>query len=392
MALGMKKWIGLVGVGCFLVALRTLPPAALEVPARRNEPLQAERHLDALRGEIVYTGGQLQRLRWANAVIPATLAGGELVTFEFPDNALPEQIERVRGLILAEASQLGPPSADVALGVFFRDYRGERYPSAPTGYNLDAHYYFGERDGRAYCAAVHPVWRQSAEGKANISTVRSGSDGSYLGVCALIRQFGLPGPAVQAWLAGGGTALAASAQPGRGGLLLYRDVVNAALTRRGPLGVRNFAFGYVMTRVDYDRCFAGVAEGCAQLFLRPELENYRGPGVLPTAKARTLAPAQAMQGSSAFEPADFHVVADMAQDFGRERFLAWWTADGDVAEAFQASFGEDLGSWNLRRISRFIPITKPGPAVSQAGLLGGALLLAFASIIAGLWARRRRVA
>jgi hypothetical protein len=152
-------------------------------------------------------------------------------------------------------------------------------------------------------------------------------------------------------------------------------------------------FSFLSTRLDLDRCFAGVAPGCAEIFLHPELDgSYRGPGFLPERTVRSYWPASAVQGRSMFEPADYHVAANLAEEFGRRRFMEWWTAEGDVAEAFEASFGVDVGTWNLRRIAAFVTVARPGPGVSEAGLMGGALLLAFSSIIAGLWSRRRRVA
>jgi hypothetical protein len=87
-----------------------------------------------------------------------------------------------------------------------------------------------------------------------------------------------------------------------------------------------------------------------------------------------------------------HTVANLAQEFGPERFNQWWTADGDVADAFEASFGLDLGSWTLGEISKDMEITKPGPGVAWSGLLGALLIMTLSSVIAGMWAIRRRVA
>lgn len=389
MALGMKQWLGLVGAGVALVALCTLPPSALEVPTRRPPPPEQQR-LDALRRNVVAANNTLQRVRWADAVIPATLAGPGPVVFDFPEGAVPEQVERVRDRTLAELDDVTPGRSGVALGLFLLDYRDGRYPGAPTGAQLDAHFFLGERDGRPYCVTVRPAWRMNRAQQIHLPGLPS--DDSYLGVCGLVREYGLPGPAVQAWLAEGGTALAASPRPSGGSVLFYRAVTDAASVRRGPLGQRNLALGDLLTRVDYDRCFAGVAEGCAEMFLHPEL-GYSAPRGFPSARgARPHWPASAVQRRSLFEPADYHVVADLAEEFGRERFAEWWTAEGDVAAAFETSFGVDVGTWYLRRVSRFVTISRPGPGVSEAGLMGGLLLLALSSMVAGLWSRRRRVA
>lgn len=390
MALGMKQWLGLVGTGVALVALGTLPPSALNLPTRRP-PLPEQQRLDALRRTVVAANNTLQRVRWADAVIPATLAGQGPVVFGFPDGAPPEQVERVRARTLAELDDVAAGPSDLALGLFLLDYRDARYPGAPTGAQLDAHFFFGEKDGQAYCAAVRPAWRRDSAERIHLPGLPS--DDSYLGVCGLVREYGLPGPAVQAWLADGGTALAASPRPSGGSVLFYRAVTDAALARRGPLGQKNLAFGDLLSRVDYDRCFAGVAQGCAEMFLHPALAAGSDPR--SSSAARTVRPhwpASAVQRRSLFEPADYHVAADLVEEFGRERFAAWWTAEGDVAAAFEASFGVDVGTWYLRRVSGFVAISRPGPGVSEAGLMGGLLLLAFSSMVAGLWSRRRRVA
>ena len=390
MALGVKQWLGLVGFGVALVALGTLPPAEVNVPTRRP-PLPEQQRLDVLRRKVVATNNTLQRVRWAEEVVPGTLAGEGPVVFGFPDGAVPEQVERVRTRTAAEVDEVAAGASDVALGVFFVDYRDARYPGAPTGAQLDVHYFFGEKDGRPYCAVVRPVWRRAAPDQIHLPGVPS--DGSYLGVCGLVRAYGLPGPAVRAWLAGGGAVLATSGRPTQGTVLLYGTLGDVALARREVFGTPNLAFGYLPTRMDYDRCFAGVTMGCAEMFVHPALVNaFDGPGSVSGRTARSHWPASAVQGRSIFEPADYHVAADLAEEFGRERFRRWWVAEGDVAEAFEASFGVDVGTWNLRRIGGFVTISRPGPSVSQAGFVGGVLLLALSSIIAGLWARRRRVA
>jgi len=279
--------------------------------------------------------------------------------------------------------------SDVAVGLFFKDYRSDRYPDVHVGYQIGTYYYFGQSDGRTYCATVRPAWRQAPNNQVRLSVMPG--DAPFLGVCDLIRAYGLPGPAVRSWLADGGTALAASVHPSGGSDFFFRDLGDATVARRGFLGRTSQPLGYFIAS-DHDRCFAGLAAGCAQIFLHPGWTDYGGSGGRLRTGSSPHAPASAVQQRSVFEPADYHVVADLAAEFGPERFMAWWTADGNVADAFQASFGVNVGTWNLRRIGDFLTIAKPGPGVTRSGVLGAVLILALSAIVAGLWARRRQVA
>lgn len=386
MALGMRQWLGFVAAGFAFVALETLPPRATELPEPQDPPLQAERRRDALRGEALRAATLLQRMRWADSIIPATLSGEGPVVFSFPEGTRPEQEEMIRSRTLSELP--GSPS-DVATGIFFLPLTVGAVPGAPVAARTRAEYYFGEREGRPYCVIARPVWRQSADDRVVLPTVMS--DESYLGLCELIRAHGLPGPAVRAWLAGGGADLALSARPGRGTQLTYVSLSDAYRPRI-LLGLRNSLWARSTRRLSEDRCFYGIAEGCAEMFLQPRLRAYSGLAAQTRADILERSPVSATQEGSLFEPADYHVVADLAEEFGPDRFQQWWTADGDVLDAFAASFGVDAGAWNLDRISSFVEIGEPGPVVSRAGMLASLLLISAASALAGAWALRRRVA
>lgn len=387
MALGMKKWLGLVAVCMALVAIRTLPPEPLEVPSERLlTKTQAQRRLDALLGDAARANLTLQRMRWADRMIPATLADGGPVTFSFPEGVNPDDVERVRERVLEEARTT--PS-DVAAGLLFHTGSEDAYPGAPGGSVREAEYYFGERDGRAFCVTVRPVWRMGREGELRLETPWSGE--SDLGLCALVRRFGLPGPAVEQWLAGGGTALAGSARTATTKVVpAYLSLDLGNFNRRGPFGQR--PLGSREGNIPMDRCFAGVVEGCADLFLNPPRLGWFGDYEYGIDQAVRNSPLSAVGVQSWFYPADQYVTADLAEQFGDARFRAWWTADGDVSAAFQAAFGTDVGSWYLQQVAEYVPISRPGPGVGGTGLLGALLLLTLSTVLAGGWARRRRVA
>jgi hypothetical protein len=386
MALGMKHWLGLVTVGLALVAMWTLPPRTFEVPMERLPETQAERRLKALRAEATELNLTLQRRRWAESIIPATLEASGPMAFGFPENALPQQVERVRERALAEVAAL--PS-DVAVGLFFIDWREGLYRRAPSSYGFENEYFFGERDGRPYCVAVRPVW-QRGDDRVGLTTAMSYE--SYLGLCGLVGKYGLPGPAVEGWLATDGAALAAAAEaPSTEVLPAYLGDLTS-YERRGAFGKRPMNIRYEGMAIPMDRCFAGAADACAQLFLEPRAPSYYNVTAEMMASVIANTPLSAHGRTSFFYPADQFVAADLAAEFGEARFRQWWTADGDVSDAFRAAFGVDLGAWNLRRVGSYLTISRPGPGVSIAGLLGVFLLLMLSTVLASGWARRRRVA
>jgi hypothetical protein len=89
---------------------------------------------------------------------------------------------------------------------------------------------------------------------------------------------------------------------------------------------------------------------------------------------------------------DAHMIADLANEFGRERFQRFWTSEAPLAEAFEDAFGVDMGEWNLQRVSELVEIRRAGPAVRMGEGVGAFLLFSLFAVIAGAWARRRRVA
>jgi hypothetical protein len=394
----MRHWIGLALAGCAAVALRFLPPAEFE-PYRETPP-QDVVYERALREDAAHANARLQRIRMAERVIPATLSAEGPLAFGAHGNARPEEVERGRADALREAEELlalgGPgDGAPVALGLFYTLPNEGAHPGAPLRYAPEGEFYLGERDGRAYCVAVFPSVFRRRDGTFPLAGL--GNNRSRLGVCAAVARYGLPGGAVRRWLESGGAAFASSTVPSRLAPGAFSTAFGRAYRRRGALGLLSTGRGWAsqLRTLPTEQCFAGVAAGCADLFLEPGAllsrydYRYRRGG---TDALRKATPLSAMGGYTPLEPADAHVLADLADEFGEERVRRWWVSDGDPAAAFRDAFGIEAGAWYAARVARLVTIDPPGPGVTPMGFLGVLLVLAVGGAAGGAWAVCRRVA
>lgn len=392
MALRMKHWAGLVLAGCAWVALELLPVSSWDEPTR-PAPLPEEAYEQALFASASAANAKLQRIRLAERVIPLTLAGEGSLTFEVPEGTNPEDVHRVREGAEQEMSEAAGGDQPVSVGLFHLGRPEGSYPGLSSGLDWDGEYYFGTRDGRPYCVTVLSAWRRRDEYRLR----GVGYTGSWLGLCGVIARHGLPGLAAEAWLVNGGTAMAALAEPSSPASFTFTSAWGEGFARRASLGImlagRHPVMGF--PTLAQEQCFAGVAQGCATLFLEPgsaaSVGNYglqRSDATEPIATT----PLSAVQSYSAMYPSDQHVVADLVEEFGAERFHRWWTADGPTDEAFLAAFGVPAGEWYGRRVALLVQVTKPGPSPSPNGWAGAVLILTLAAALAGAWARGRRVA
>jgi len=398
MALGMRHWIGLTLAGGALIALRLLPPSELELPTP-EAPTQEAVYSQALQADAWRANARLQRLELAEAAIPATLAAEGPLYLRVPEGADPSDVQEVGTRAAAAAAEARRGGADVALGLFYLSSREFGNPNAPS-VRMSQEYYFGEREGRAYCVATASVWRMARDRRIRLTGIYGSRVG--LEVCELVARYGLPGDAVRRWLEQGGTAMAATLEPSDPAKFSFSTRLGVLFERRGLLGIpfRSGPSGYVWPRtLAREQCLAGLAEGCAALFLWPggDPRGYWGIGFVYRAGPdfRELfgsTPLSAVQGESLLEPADRHVAADLVSEFGEDRFRRFWTAGGATDVAFQDAFGVDPGTWYARRVAKLVTISEPGPGVAWNGALGALALLALGTLAGSAWARRRSVA
>ena len=392
MALGMKHWVGLVLAGCAFVALELLPVSSWELRTTRPS-LPEEAYEKALRADIGLANTRLTRIRIAKRMIPLTLATEGPLAFGVPAGADPQEARRVREEAEREARDATADTPRVSLGLFYVDRAEESYPGLSARLSGRGEYYFGTRDGRAYCVTTLPVW--SIGGRIMLEGV--GYTSSRLGLCQVIARYGVPGPAAEAWLARGGTAMATTLEPSDTSSFTFSSLWGLGFARRVEVGIMLWDRPPLMSgrTVALERCFAGVAEGCATLFLEPGSEasvRTFGNETSGSEVLQAATPLSAIQSSSAMWPADSHVVADLVEEFGVERFERWWTAEGSTDQAFLAAFGVPAGEWYARRVARLITVVPPGPSLRPNGLAWSVVILALAAVIGGAWARRRTVA
>ncbi|NJD18881.1 MAG: hypothetical protein FIA95_06310 [Gemmatimonadetes bacterium] len=397
MALRMRHWIGLALAGCACVALRLLPPTEFRFVS--PPPPQDVVYERALRANLALASARLQRVRLAERIIPATLAAEAPLAFGVPDPVDPGEAARV----LAEASKEAEEArgsgagagAHVALGLFYIDYKEGRYPGAPTDYLSRTEYYFGERDGRPYCATVVRSAYIVRLERFTLDQWRETQ--SLLGLCAAVARYGLPGTAVRSWLADGGAIMASTLTPSRLVPGAFATYFGTSFKRTASLGLpsatgRNVGLRFPLA---LERCFAGVPEGCARGLLEPREQSRRLYSYSRQADPADLigiTPVSAVQASTSLEPADRHVLADLAEEFGEEPVRRWWTAEGQPDAAFHDAFGVEIGTWYGARVRKLVTVTEPGPGMAPIGLLGAFLILALGNLLGGLWATRRRVA
>lgn len=413
MATGMKTWIGLVATGAALIAILALPPSDL-TPERLQRPKIAEEIRErTLEDEFRAKAGILQRLRWSDRYVAEALAHDGPVAFGVPE---PPPLDRILQMVRPEARRAaardwrrngperlaqierstvsrleaelerdGLTEPGVALGFFLvegNEGAYKRYGVSRLGRGQE--YFWGTAvDGRPYCVTVEAVWFSPGG-------IRYGAPArpkNALGACQLIAAHGLPGPAVEGWLADGGTAFATASTPWDPSRPHpYKDVQ----ARRGKYGL---AVGrdVVATGAEVDLCMAGREEGCGAMLSDPR-DRYYFPQRGLYAAIRDASPLSAAEGGSALEVVDPHVLADLRAEFGPERFQRFWTHGGTFEEAFADAFGVRHGEWNLKRVSGLLPITRPGPALAAGTWRLGFTLVLVLGLIAGLRARKVTVA
>jgi len=349
-------------------------------------PTQQTARANALREDVARTAAILQHRRLADSLIPLALAGGASAAFGAPPGLDETVVVSQRERMEREVRDEGLEGTPVALGLFLVPAKAGAY-RGQGGMVAGTEYYWGTREGRAYCVAARAVMTQMDD---RLALTVAFPDQDVLGVCGLVARYGLPGPAVADWLGRAGTAFASSLKPSRGLPDYWGAYARMGLDPATPGRSATFRGPGNLT---VSQCLAGVTEGCARLLTHPaDVIWWYGSGSRTRQATVMHSPLSAVQGETFLAPVDAHAVADMARDFGEARVQAFWHANGDVAQAFRAAFGEDVGAWNLERLRPMMGVRTAGPMPTLAGLLGGMLVVSLCAAVAGWWASRRRVA
>lgn len=413
MALGMRHWFGLTAVGLALVAVRYVPPEAMQ--AREVDlPLAEVARADALNGEINRSIDVLKRIRWSDslsAIVAAPSAGAFSVGY-------PTGITRKERKEYEEATGHSPPSltvdisdevrddfeerirtgfdqldrtAEVRFGYFLVDSRSGSLEWGRKRNPMGTETYVGELNGQAYCMTVNvgiwfddsDLWR--AGDFYGIDGTRT--QGNVFSYCLPFLRHGLPGDHIMKWLQDGALSFAAVGEAG-----LDREGPSFIQARRTYFGLSGMSYlGWRDQELQIDQCLAGMRDGCLAAFTSPELLRP-ADGASFLAENSPVIGTGASNWRSPFGPWDDYVMTDLEAEFGGDAFHRFWTSEKPVTEAFEDAFGMDMGDWGVHWVDTYMGISRPGPRLTKTAALGGMLAVSFFAALAGAWARRRRVA
>lgn len=384
--------VGAVLVGVFWV---TVPPRTVDElglrwrgEPRRHDPALAQRARLTVAARTANV--RLQATRWADSLGPLVLEHGTTgawLGLTGPDRPAAEEAE-LRRLLAAE---IDPDEVGrAAVGVAFLPAGAGGWPGAPVspmeGYFLDR-----AEDGRAWCLVARSPGGPPGRSEPAVPRRLDAGLESLTGLCRWVHRYGMPGRHVRSWMEGPGTVLGSALGPFDGDLWRSDAMPpDARFERRGLLGlpgglasVPRFGVSfYWLGGVQRDRCLSGRPAACTRVLLE------HPPG--PRTRAAAWTGFDAVEGFRTW-PQDPHLLATLEEEFGTERFQAFWASGAPVPEAFQAAFGRPLGEWVMAWYGRYAGLTPPGPSPRAAGLLGTLAVLLAAGLAAAFAVQRWRV-
>ncbi|MFC1660309.1 hypothetical protein ACFL3S_02435 [Gemmatimonadota bacterium] len=260
-----------------------------------------------------------------------------------------------------------PPAMPV--GVFLVPRGQSAHPAAPDRFGFMwglREYYVGREGEDPFCYLVNPVAEKGGSG-VNYVTQNlvhippdSVSNPNTLRLCGFFARFGRPGPGIMAWLRDGAFRMGTGVDRGR------------FPQRAGP--VRR-AFGQPV-RHTYSQeispralaCLGGDEEACRAAFLAP-VEGFPPWGLARTDLKAYLedSPADFLShrwwGGGDLGWFEDFLFQDLEEEFGPERFQAFWNSGTHVEEAFLAAFGQPAGDWMMGWARRQFGKIDRGPVV-----------------------------
>ena len=382
MAFGMKEWIGVTLVGCALVAAWRLPPEP--APLRDAEVRTAEEiRYEALRAEERVTAEILYRMLWSDSLSAAVLAqanGGVAVLTPPGSEGAEAQRRRFHAHVLEQVRDLDAPSTSMVFGYVFQPNDHAR-DAGPFAGRDRTETYVGTRDGTDYCLqvrVVHADYVHRALAQRVADSDRTPPYSDDLGPCRFYLRYGLAGGPIQNWMERGGVELALET----GAFIPSADPWTSG--RRGPFG---FTFLGNHTSLQVTRCLAGESGSCAELFENADGTYLLTPRQVEIARRSPATGVGTRFGFPLWFDDQVYIVADLEEEFGTEAFRAFWTSERPVAEAFEAAFGVDMGTWMVSWVHRTMGVDRPGPGLPRSASTGAALTV---GVLLGIaWLRRR---
>ena len=374
METGMKYWLGAVVAACALVTVWALPPSTGS--GRTRAALPEEVRYQEVTTELQRAHGILVATRWSDslsALVVGTAVDGLALALPPSTLVTSEGIEEWRTRMASHVDSLEPRDPRMTVGVVFQqDTHGALDGVILPRIGIRPQTYIGVRDGTPYCFVVFP--RRYPSDNRDLRSVRT------LESCGLYAKYGMPGAAVGTWLEAGGLAFA---REGR------TEQLDALL---GPTAGESRPFG--LTRPFPEQlvvagCLAGRAEACAQALTDPAVLASRSRDALLVANS----PMSHMAGG-AFTPfarRSAFLLFELEAQYGPAAFARFWTSEASVPEAFEGSFGVELGAWVLGWAEEEIGLFRAGPTPTAATVGWSLVALMILSGLASATAMQRRV-
>ncbi|HUP52199.1 MAG TPA: hypothetical protein VM198_06975 [Longimicrobiales bacterium] len=380
----MKRWLAVVTGSMGLVTLWALPPSRFEMP-RKNESAEQLRY-EAVDAELRRTHTALRALRWSDslsalairsAVDGVVLSPPQAAGLEAAEVQAWEQAQR------ATIAALERRDPDMVVGIVWQPADHATVPGVPIAGATREMTFVGERSGRPYCIEAMPYIERGARALPRYRGAR--------GACRLYAKYGAPGERIQAWLDASALGFARVAVP-----TFAADFARTALPPR-PRGVMRL-FGLSRPPLaDQDlatqACLAGRASACERALTDPEVISAPfgdEAWLVANTPASSFGFGPSL-GTPPFGYLDDGLLYELEARYGPDAFARFWTSTESVPEAFEAAFGEPLGTWVLRWIEGHVGLYRAGPSLPW-GTLGWSLaaLIAMAGVVTAA-ARRRRM-
>jgi hypothetical protein len=393
MASRMKIWIALVLGGIVWIGMWGIPPKSYE--DWRGSRWGANRFLfperdayNRVLSEVYRKNWVYQRLQWGDSV--ATLARiseetGRRWWVALPDSAPGRFLPGLETAITAQLSAEGISEPRVPVGVVLMDFRTGTHPGVSRGYSryndgLEIH--VGREPETPFCFLVDPVYGTGSNPWARMvwAPADSSAPPNPLGPCALHARYGTPGPAVFRWLAEGAYVM------GIGGPGIVRSSQSPEVGPWATLSLGQRALWYEGSP-EAEACLAGRVEGCRKaLFDGSFFPRWWGAweedAVLDAHGTITRLPEYGF--SLPFGGREFGLLRDLEEEFGQERFQAFWSSDLGVEEAFRSAFGVGAPEWAMAwgqarfgtsKVGATVPLEAAALSILTIGILAGVALV-----------------
>ena len=236
-----------------------------------------------------------------------------------------------------------------------------RRPLEPRRF-LDVSFALPDAVDGARCVTIV---RLRGTSRAHLDALRNES---LVDVCGFFAAFGMPGPAIRAWLGAEHYRFARRSDwnvaraPAIDASSLYALGERGGACLTGSLGACDSALGL---------------EKAASVL--PSIASDRLSAILEAAPPGHLAPGPA---HPTLGDAEGELLADMVRDIGPERFRRFWRSDAVPDAAFMTATGEPFASWTRRWLHRVYGPAPEPPAPRVRDVVWLALAIGLATLVA----------